>query len=58
MNGKTLAEAIKGMQVSSWEVREHSNGKRTSQLLTCIPLMASANVFPFMVCFLSCFAAP
>ena len=28
MNGKTLAEAIKGMQVSSWEVREHSNGKR------------------------------
>ena len=28
MNGKTLAEAIKGMQVKSWEVREHSNGKR------------------------------
>ena len=28
MNRKTLAEAIKGMQVSSWEVREHSNGKR------------------------------
>ena len=25
---KTLAEAIKGMQVSSWEVREHSDGKR------------------------------
>ena len=28
MNRKTLAEAIRGMQVSSWEVREHSNGKR------------------------------
>ena len=25
---KTLAEAIKGMQVKSWEVREHSNGTR------------------------------
>ena len=25
---KKLAEAIKGMQVESWEVREHSNGKR------------------------------
>ena len=25
---KTLADAIKGMQVKSWEVREHSNGKR------------------------------
>ena len=25
---KTLAEAIKGMQVKSWEVREHSDGKR------------------------------
>ena len=25
---KTLAEAVKGMQVKSWEVREHSNGKR------------------------------
>ena len=24
---KTLAEAIKGMQVKSWEVREHSDGK-------------------------------
>ena len=23
-----LAEAIKGMQVRNWEVREHSNGKR------------------------------
>ena len=28
MNRKTLAEAIKGMQVGSWEVRERSNGKR------------------------------
>ncbi len=28
MNRKTLAEAIRGMQVSSWEVREHSNGRR------------------------------
>ena len=25
---KTLAEAIRGMQVKSWEVREHSDGKR------------------------------
>ena len=25
---KTLAEAIKGMQVKSWEVREHSDGNR------------------------------
>ena len=25
---KTLAEAIKGMQVKSWEVREHSSGTR------------------------------
>ena len=25
---KTLSEAIKGMQVKSWEVREHSDGKR------------------------------
>ena len=25
---KSLAEAIKGMQVRNWEVREHSNGKR------------------------------
>jgi len=25
---KTLAKAIKGMQVESWEVRERSNGKR------------------------------
>ena len=25
---KTLAEAVKGMQVKSWEVREHSDGKR------------------------------
>ena len=25
---KTLAEAVKGMQVKSWEVREHSNGRR------------------------------
>ena len=25
---KKLAEAIKGMQVENWEVREHSNGKR------------------------------
>ena len=25
---KTLAEAIRGMQVRSWEVREHSDGKR------------------------------
>ena len=25
---KTLADAIKGMQVKSWEVREHSNGRR------------------------------
>ena len=25
---KTVAEAVKGMQVKSWEVREHSNGKR------------------------------
>ena len=25
---KTLAEAIKGMQVKSWEVREHSDGRR------------------------------
>ena len=24
---KTLADAIKGMQVKSWEVREHSDGK-------------------------------
>ncbi len=23
---KTLAEAIKGMQVKSWEMREHSDG--------------------------------
>ena len=23
-----LAEAIKGMQVESWEVREHSSGRR------------------------------
>ena len=25
---KTLSEAIKGMQVKSWEMREHSDGKR------------------------------
>ena len=25
---KTLADAIKGMQVRSWEVREYSNGRR------------------------------
>ena len=25
---KKLADAIKGMQVESWEVRERSNGKR------------------------------
>ena len=25
---KKLAEAIKGMQVESWEVREHSSGER------------------------------
>ena len=25
---KTLAEAVKGMQVKSWEVRERSDGKR------------------------------
>ena len=25
---KKLADAIKGMQVKSWEVREHSDGKR------------------------------
>ena len=25
---KTLADAIKGMQVRNWEVREHSNGRR------------------------------
>ena len=25
---KSLAEAIKGMQVRNWEVREHSNGRR------------------------------
>ena len=25
---KKLADAIKGMQVESWEVREHSNGTR------------------------------
>ena len=25
---KTLAEAIRGMQVKSWEVREHSDGRR------------------------------
>ena len=25
---KTLAEAIKGMQVKNWEMREHSDGKR------------------------------
>ena len=25
---KTLADAIKGMQVKSWEVREHADGKR------------------------------
>ena len=25
---KKLQDAIKGMQVESWEVREHSNGKR------------------------------
>ena len=25
---KTLADAIKGMRVKSWEVREHSNGRR------------------------------
>ena len=24
---KNLAEAIKGMQVRNWEVREHSNGR-------------------------------
>ena len=24
----TLADAIKGMQVKNWEVREHSDGKR------------------------------
>ena len=28
MNRKTLAEAVKGMQVKSWEVREHSTGRR------------------------------
>ena len=25
---RSLADAIKGMQVESWEVREHSNGRR------------------------------
>ena len=25
---KTLAEAVKGMQVESWDVRERSNGTR------------------------------
>ena len=25
---KKLSDAIKGMQVESWEVREHSSGKR------------------------------
>ena len=25
---KSLQEAIKGMQVRNWEVREHSNGRR------------------------------
>ena len=25
---KKLQEAIKGMEVKNWEVREHSNGKR------------------------------
>ena len=25
---KTLADAVKGMQVKSWEVREHSDGRR------------------------------
>jgi hypothetical protein len=25
---KTLADAIKGMCVDNWEVREHSNGRR------------------------------
>ena len=25
---KKLADAIKGMQVESWEVRKHSDGKR------------------------------
>ena len=25
---KTLAETVRGMQVKSWEVREHSDGKR------------------------------
>ena len=28
MKTKTLSEAIKGMRVKSWELREHSNGKR------------------------------
>ena len=25
---KKLQDAVKGMQVESWEVREHSNGRR------------------------------
>ena len=25
---RKLSEAIKGMKVSNWEMREHSNGKR------------------------------
>ena len=25
---RSLADAIKGMQVDNWEVREHSNGRR------------------------------
>ena len=28
MKAKKLQAAIKGMKVESWEVREHSNGKR------------------------------
>ena len=28
MKARTLAEAITGMQVKNWEMREHSNGKR------------------------------
>ena len=28
MKAKKLQDAIKGMKVESWEVREHSNGKR------------------------------
>ena len=28
MKAKKLQDAIKGMKAESWEVREHSNGKR------------------------------